>query len=182
MILLAALVVTGVVFADARVTSVDGLAQFRAAGTPTWRDVSVGTEIPVGSEIATGIGGSAVLDLNGSTLRVGSLSRVTVAAVETTPAASRSIMHMRYGRVGADVRRSAERGTDFRIYTPISTAAVRGTEFTYDGYTLDVSHGDVALGNLAGQLHSVRAGQTSRAYRYDSIESVEATLLEERSF
>ncbi len=167
---------------EARVLSVEGLAQYRTVSGGTWVDVVDGARIPEGSEISTGIGARVLLDVQGSTVTVQPLSRLTVSAMETDSETTRSYIGMRYGRLAADVRRSSGRGTDFRVFTPISTAAVRGTEFLYDGYTLEVLHGDVSLQNTANQHHSVREGQVSRAYQGDAIESVEATILEDRYF
>lgn len=172
----------GVIAEEARVVSVDGLVQYRDTPGNQWSNLIGGSVIPVGAEISTGIGAAVVLDLDGSTLRVGSLSRVRVAELTRTAGETRNTVEMRYGRVQASVRRSSGRGTDFRVYTPISTAAVRGTEFVYDGQSLAVLHGDVAFINTAGQHHSVREGQVSRTYMSDPIESVEATILEDRYF
>lgn len=167
---------------EARVISARGLAQYRVAPGEDWADLVNGAIVPVGSDVSTGIGAAVVLDVNGSILQIASLSRVRVALVEQAATEDRGFVEMRYGRVSADVRRSSGRGTDFRVYTPISTAAVRGTEFVYDGQSLEVLHGDVAFINTAGQHHSVREGQLSRTYMSDPIQSVEATILEERYF
>lgn len=167
---------------EARVVSVRGLAQYRTAGGDKWTDLAQGVDVPVGAEISTGIGAAVVLDLRGSSVQVGALSRIRVAELAQSATAQRSVVDLRYGRVQAEVRRSVGRGTDFRVYTPISTAAVRGTEFIYDGQSLEVIHGDVAFLNTAEQHHSVRQGQVSRTYMSDPIESVEATILEERYF
>ena len=66
--------------------------------------------------------------------------------------------------------------------TPVSTAAVRGTAFTYDGTNLIVQEGDVSFSNLIGQRHSVRRSQTSRTWQYTDIQSVEATMEDNLTF
>ena len=86
---------------------------------------------------------------------------------------------MPFGKVNARVRSADDRRSDFRVVSPVSTASVRGTDFVYDGISLQVTEGDVAIENLIGQTHSVRAGQESRAYAHEPIVSVETYLAEE---
>jgi hypothetical protein len=103
-------------------------------------------------------------------------------AARVAPSEERAALSMPYGRINATVRRADNGGMDFRVFTPISTAAVRGTEFGYDGFTLSVTEGDVAFTNRIGQAHSVREGQLSRTWGVAPIESVEQTLQEALNF
>ena len=86
---------------------------------------------------------------------------------------------MPFGKVDARVRSADDRRSDFSVTSPVSTASVRGTDFVYDGISLQVTEGDVEIENLIGQTHSVRAGQESRAYANETIVSVETYLAEE---
>jgi hypothetical protein len=65
------------------------------------------------------------------------------------------------GDVQASVKNASGAPPDFQIRSPISTAAVRGTQFTFDGYTLVVHEGTVAFFNRMGQLIYVQHGQNS---------------------
>ena len=65
------------------------------------------------------------------------------------------------GRVRANVRTAEGRSADFEVRTPLSTAAVRGTQFEYDGWSLSVSEGVVEFANLLGQTRTVGAGEIS---------------------
>jgi len=63
------------------------------------------------------------------------------------------------GSIKAKVQTGEGLSHDFTLRTATSTAAVRGTEFEYDGFTLTVSEGKVALITANGRQELVSAGQ-----------------------
>ena len=69
-------------------------------------------------------------------------------------------LFLRVGRVKAEVRQREGLQQDFRLSSPVSTAAVRGTSFEYDGVNLQVLEGLVAIANAYGQSIAVSGGQT----------------------
>ena len=164
------------------VESASGLIQYRSPAGGEWLDIRSGMEIPEGSVVVSGLDGQALLRMGSAELTVEPLSRVVLTEIDIRSRSEATSLSVPYGRIHAQVRRSQNRGIDFRVLTPISTAAVRGTEFDYDGTTLRVLEGDVAFSNLIGQSHSVREGQRSRTWGHQSIESVEQTMLEEIDF
>lgn len=166
----------------AEVQAVEGLVQYRLPDSEAWADLNTNEQLPVGTTVISGRDGSAVLASGSTTIEVSPLSRLTISDVEIESDREATEVEMSYGNIRSRVRRSRDRGTNFSVRSPVSTASVRGTEFEYDGRELAVFSGDVAFANLTGQQHSVRAGQTSRTYRHLPIESVEATLLEDLSF
>lgn len=181
-ITLSAVVIAAPIAADAVAEDVQGLVQYRTPGNDTWLQLTSGTALPEGSTLISGTDGRARLEAGNSTIDLAPLSRIVVRTIDVSPSAERTELSMPYGRVDARVRRARDRGMDFSVYTPISTAAVRGTEFVFDGRSLAVQKGDVALFNTLGQEHSVRAGQLSRVWADEPIQSVEATLAEELAF
>jgi len=160
------------------VTDVVGTAQYRV-GSGEWQPLQVDARLPGNAEVVTSLRASVTVDAAGNTIVVDGLTRVRVSELSRTDGVTRTRLDLPYGRLSADVRTTANRGNDFSVASPIATAAVRGTEFTFSGYELDVSHGDVELANRIGQTHSVRAGQVSRAYGVEGIQSVEQTLQEQ---
>jgi hypothetical protein len=160
------------------VTDVVGTAQYRV-GSGEWQRVRTDLELPSNAEIVTSLRASVTIDADGNTIMLDGLSRIRVSELSRTGDVTRTRLDLPYGRLSADVRTTANRGNDFSVASPIATAAVRGTEFTFSGYELGVSHGDVELANRIGQTHSVRAGQESRAYGVEGIQSVEQTLREQ---
>lgn len=179
--LIAAAVVVAVP-AEVRVQHADGIVQYRLPSGSQWQALAPGVELPEGTTIISGADGSAVLTSGNSTIEVDALSRIILNEVTIRAGQETTDVEMRFGRLRSRVRRSQNRGTDFRVSTPVSTAAVRGTDFVYDGRELSVIEGDVAFINLTGQRHSVRAGQTSRTWRHLDIQSVEGTILDQLSF
>lgn len=160
---------------EAVVLDTAGTVEYRL-NSGSWQQVQEGMTLPTGAQIVTGFRSSLELGIDRSTVEVGPLSRTTIAALAESSGEIESSFDLPYGRLSADVRRRSGQSLDFRVRSPISTAAVRGTEFSFDGFELAVSHGDVSFENAIGQTHSVREGQVSRTYRFEPIISVEETF------
>lgn len=160
------------------VVSIQGNAQYRV-GSSQWVGMERGMELPVNAEIVTSARSRVILDIAGNDVTVGSLTRLLIDELTVQEREVTTRLDLPYGRLSASVRSSRNRGNDFSIESPIATAAVRGTEFDFSGYELDVAHGDVELANTIGQTHSVREGQLSRSFGVEGIQSVELTLQEE---
>jgi hypothetical protein len=169
-------------FAISEVVESRGTVQYQIPGSTQWRAAAPGVTLPEGTVVVSGSTGRARIRMGNTTVAVDPLSRVVIERAAFSPSEEDASLRMPYGRLTASVRRAAGRGMNFSVLTPISTAAVRGTEFSYDGYTLAVAEGDVSFANLSGQTHSVREGQYSRAWGAGAIESVEATLRESIDF
>jgi hypothetical protein len=161
------------------VLEADGLVEVHL--DERWDSVSTGANIPATAIVATGFRSRAVIELGNSVITIGPLSQVSLADAAIGEREELVTLEMPFGEIRAEVKRarraSPERSVEFRVLSPVSTAAVRGTVFTYDGVELDVAEGRVDLMNGYGQWHSVGAGQESRAYRWE-IDSVETTARE----
>ena len=138
---------------------VNGKVEIRRAGG-SWEPASVGTQIDTDTTISTGFGGSATLALADSTLEVQQLTRMTLLKLVESSDQVETEMFLDVGRVKANVR-TAERRQEFKVRSPVSTAAVRGTEFVYSGDTLNVDDGLVEFSNNIGQAVALLAGQQS---------------------
>lgn len=160
---------------EAVVLDVAGTAEYRV-NSGNWEQITEGMVLPGGAEVVTGFRSSVEIGVDRSSVTVGPLSRTTIATLTEGEGELESSFDLPYGRLSADVRRRSGQSLDFRVRSPISTAAVRGTEFDFDGFELAVSHGDVSFENAIGQTHSVRAGQVSRTYEFEPIISVEETF------
>lgn len=182
LMVIVATIVAVAVPAETRVQQVDGVVQYRLPDGSQWQSLTPELELSVGTTIMSGSNGSAVLASGNSTIEVEPLSRIVLTDVSIGADQETTDVEMRFGQIRSRVRRSQNRGTDFRVSTPVSTAAVRGTDFLYDGRELSVLEGDVAFTNLTGQHHSVRAGQISRTWKHLNIESVERTVIDRLRF
>jgi hypothetical protein len=66
---------------------------------------------------------------------------------------------LRVGRVNAQVKTTSGIKHDFKLRSPVSTAAVRGTDFEYNGWLLTVEDGGVELLDNLGRSRLVIAGE-----------------------
>jgi hypothetical protein len=159
------------------VVSVDGMVRIHAADG-SWSRAGAGDVLASGMSVSTGFNASAVLAVGASRVEIDPISYLEFSELSDSAEAESATMDLSFGRVRSRVRSADQRSTDFQVRSPVSTAAVKGTDFVYDGSLLTVFEGDVSLRNSIGQSHSVRAGQRSRAYGYETIQSVEAYYAE----
>lgn len=144
----------------ATVQSVAGKVEVRT-GSGAWQTATEGMRIGTDTTVSTGFASSAVLNLGRSVLEVGQLTRLTVEELVEREGTVSTDVFVPVGRVRANVQTAEGRSADFDVRTPLSTAAVRGTQFEYDGWSLAVSEGVVEFANAIGQSRTITAGQVS---------------------
>jgi hypothetical protein len=133
-----------------------------------WAAAEVGDVIPIGATISTGFRSSAVLLVSGSEITVMALTRMSIEDLAETNDSITTNLNLRTGKVRASVRTTSGKSTNFTLRSPVSTAAVRGTEFVFDGYRLQVIEGIVAFFNRVNEVMSVQAGNSSETTGDDS--------------
>ncbi len=150
-------------FADltAVVKNVSGKVEIKAPGS-RWKRAASGMKIKKGYYISTGFRSEAVLVLGTSQVVVRQLTRMELTKLVQKEGTVHTGLNLRVGRVSAKVKTSKGLKQDFKLRSPISTAAVRGTEFEYDGRNLTVYDGTVAFTTPLGQMRLVPAGSGSR--------------------
>jgi hypothetical protein len=127
------------------VTRAEGKVEIRLSGG-TWTPVTVGARVPVNASISTGFASRAVLEGAGAVITVEPLTRMSVEELKTNAGGGTDTrLGLRTGRVRASVRSTEAGKTRFRVGSPVATAAVRGTEFTFNGYRVDVTRGTVSV-------------------------------------
>ena len=143
---------------SASVTKVSGKVEIQTPGG-SWSAVNSGDEIALGTTISTGFRSTAVLQVGSAVLEVKQLTRMRLDELIEREGVVKTELFLRVGRVSAEVKQRQGLQQDFRLRSPVSTAAVRGTSFEYDGVNLQVLEGLVALANAYGQSIAVGAGQ-----------------------
>jgi hypothetical protein len=133
-----------------------------------WAPVRVGLNLGLGTTISTGFNSTAVLELGSSVLQVKPLSRLRIDELVAREGTVKTELFLQVGKVRAEVKTAAGLTQDFKVKSPVSTAAVRGTEFEYDGYELYVFEGTVTYSNLTGESRSYSSGETGST---DGIET-----------
>lgn len=149
-------------WAQAEFSEVNGKVEIRPAAGGAWTPAEVGMTIENDTMISTGFNASAALQLGGSTVEVQQLTRMVFQEIVERSDTVETRLNLNVGRMSAQVRSSDGRRQDFRVQSPISTAAVRGTGFAFDGEELEVDEGEVAFTNRFGQQRSVSQGQKSK--------------------
>ena len=100
-----------------------------------------------------------MLDLGGSTLKVNPLTRMRLDQLVQQGGAVKTELFLRVGKVNAEVKTVSGVTQDFKLKSPVSTAAVRGTDFDYSGYDVLVYDGTVTYLNGLGQSRDYGAGE-----------------------
>jgi len=124
-----------------------------------WTPVRVGKSLGLGTTISTGFNSSAVLQLGASMLSVKPLTRLRINEIVAREGTVKTDLFLQVGKVRADIKTTAGLTQDFKLKSPVSTAAVRGTGFEYDGYDLYVYEGTVTYSNLLGQNRDYGSGE-----------------------
>ncbi|TVQ37508.1 MAG: hypothetical protein EA384_11615 [Spirochaetaceae bacterium] len=143
--------------------SAQGRVEVRLPGQQ-WQSAIQGMEIPVNAEISTSFGAEAVLALGeAAVLHVRPLTRMRLEQLIERENSIESDMFLQVGRVRGEVRGVQGLQSDFRLRSTQATAAVRGTDFDFDGTNLRVLAGLVRIANLYGRQVSVGGNEESTA-------------------
>jgi hypothetical protein len=156
------LVFTGAAFTQVQATvkSFTGKVEIQPSGG-AWQAAKVGMKLDKGAFISTGFSSTAVLDIGNSVLTVSALTRMQLAELVARQDSVSTELYLRVGKVRAEVKAVEGVRQDFIVRSPQSTAAVRGTEFEFDGLTVTVVNGVVTFFNTIGQSRGVSAGEES---------------------
>ena len=145
---------------EAVVKEVTGKVEVKDVGG-TWRPAALGAKVAMGGSISTGFSSTALLDLGTSTLKVAPLTRMQLVDLVARQGSVSTSLFLKVGKVHAEVKSVEGVRQDFTLKSPQATAAVRGTEFDFDGLTVNVVNGVVHFVNTRGQSRNVPAGQGS---------------------
>lgn len=160
-IILSILLIAIPVFAAdyAVIKEVSGRVEYQSPGG-SWVRAAAGDSLEQGASISTGFGASAVLEVGASILNVEALTRMKLEELVQEKGTQTTGLYLRVGRVNAEVKRDEGLSHNFRLRSPSSTAAVRGTNFTYDGHKVIVHRGAVGLlGNALAREVLIAANQ-----------------------
>jgi hypothetical protein len=127
-----------------------------------WRQAEVGMQVPLQATISTGFNSQAVLEIGGSVLTLRALTRIRIDELGVRDNAAVTGLSMPVGRIRAEVRSTEGLTTDFRVRSPVSTAAVRGTGFDDDGSTLFCFEDGVDFESESGLGTKVSEGETGK--------------------
>ncbi len=148
--------------AGVTIVQLSGKVEIKLPTENTWQPAVLGMEIPINSDISTGFRSFAILDLESSEIKVMALTRMKVDKIIDSQEGVTTSLLLGAGKIRADVKTTETRTHDFTITSPIATAAVRGTSFIFNGYSLQVIQGMVLYVNTIGEQISVPMGTASK--------------------
>jgi hypothetical protein len=132
--------------------------------------------LALGATISTGFNSTAVLELGSSVLQVRPLTRLRLDQLLAREKTVSTELFLQVGKIRAEVKSAEGLSQDFKVRGPVSTAAVRGTGFEYDGYELYVFEGTVSYTNLTGQSRSYSPGEQGGSDGYSPPSEAEQQL------
>jgi hypothetical protein len=157
-------IITGAAWAQsprAVIRELWGTVETKAPGASAWQAAAVGQELERETLVSTGFKSEAVIALGDSTLLARPLTRLTLGEIAAAADSERIEVHLRTGRIRADVRPPAGGSVSFTVRSPMVTASVRGTSFEFDTFTLRVDEGTVSFSGADNTAVYVAAGQSS---------------------
>lgn len=143
-----------------------GSVRLLPLGSSSWRDLRSGDAVKTGDTIQTGTGSFAEISADGSIIRVQPKTTVKLGQnlVQGKPEGFLSLF---IGSVSCKMQKLRKSGSGYRVSTPSSVCAIRGTQFdvaaSADGGTvLQVTEGAVSFEGLSDSV-LVSANQESSA-------------------
>ncbi len=133
---------------DATILSLSGPSVEIKEPGGTWQPASQGQVVSSASMIATGFNSKVSISVGGMDLSLSSLTRVSIDALMEDNDVITTSLSLSTGRLRASsqpVERKTRRKIDFKVNTPVATAAVRGTEFLLSTNKLETIEGMVEL-------------------------------------
>lgn len=158
LILISFAVIPLVAQSSAVIKETSGKVEVQAPGG-RWTSATVGMTISRGTTISTGFGSRALLDLGSAVLDVQPLTRLRLEELIQRGGTVQTDLFLRVGKVKAEVKSVSGLQQDFKLRSPVSTAAVRGTQFGYDGFDVVVIDGEVVYQTSRGQQRSYSSGE-----------------------
>jgi hypothetical protein len=142
-----------------------------------WEPAARNLVLPTGTIISTGFNSYATVQVGSANLQVKPLTRMAISELVQAQGSQKTTLNLRVGRVHAKVEKVEGLEHDFALKSPVSTAAVRGTEFEYSGTRLQVMEGLVRFSNALNQSRSIRQGESSQIQGYSSPSTPEQSLI-----
>ena len=114
---------------QARIIDVSGKARWRSSPDGEWKDAAVNDDLSPGAEVRTGMRSRVTLRFRNATVLVDSSTNFSIPTIEQEGDVLRTIAAVRSGRADFKVDKVGLQN-DFKVVTPSTTLAVRGTSFS----------------------------------------------------
>lgn len=147
--------------AAATVAVITGKAQLQKG--EVWAPLAVGQKLVPGDTVSTGFRSELQLKVGPSVVTLKALSRLTLQALDQVGTTLQTDLYLKVGKVDAQVNKSdTVQSQKFKVGSPVATASVRGTSFSFDGVNLQVAQGLVDFSDQRGNTVSIPVGEAAR--------------------
>jgi hypothetical protein len=143
------------------IRDIRGTVELKAPGSSVWTAAAEGQELARETLVSTGFRSTARIGIGNSTILVRPLTRLSLGEIRTAADAEEVNVHLRAGRIHADVKPPPAGKVNFTVRSPTATASVRGTAFEFDTVNLRVDEGQVSFSGADNTVVYVAAGQSS---------------------
>jgi hypothetical protein len=116
---------------QAVVREFSGKVEVKAPGRD-WRPVALNMPVAMGATVSTGFASRLVLAIGETRISIQPLTRMVLQQLVKNGSTNTTGLTLRVGKVNVAVKAASGEKNDFSIRGPASTAAVRGTEFSYN--------------------------------------------------
>ena len=144
---------------DAVLARVSGQVKV-SADSVTWTVGEQGTVLEPGTVISTGFKSTALIKTADAEIEVSQLTRLTLEELTERDNTIHTTLFLNGGRINTEVSREKVRH-DFTVRSPVATASVRGTGFSFDGRNLSVRHGSVLIQSGGRSVLTYRGDRVS---------------------
>jgi hypothetical protein len=130
---------------QATLSNLKGKVEVKAAGASTWTPASEGMVLPILATVSTGFDSTVTIVVDKTTIAVKPLTRMTIDKLVQDQGKVTTSCYLRVGNAKASVKSAEGIKQDFKVGSPYSTASVRGTVFSFNGFDLSVEEGTVTF-------------------------------------
>lgn len=116
--------------AEALVLSTTGTVEIGRDGN--WKPCTRGAIISEGDVISTGFKSEAIIKFNGSSMKLGSLTQVTLEQLASNEKKDSVSVYLSTGSVRSTVKHTSNKKVSYTVRNPVAVASVRGTKFSFN--------------------------------------------------
>lgn len=121
----------GAFASSATVVSVTGKVE--VSRNNQWIQLTANSQIAEGEMISTGFNSEALIRYNGSVMRLGPLTRITLEKLATSEKKDDVSVYVSTGAVRSTVKHTENKRVTYTVRNPVAVASVRGTDFMFIG-------------------------------------------------
>ena len=159
---------------DAKVMAVVGKAEIQQGSE--WVALNVGDSVPKGAIISTGFKSELLIKVNASNIKMGPLTRMTVEQLAQSNSTNKTALFVDSGKVNVEVNKTGNRREDFKVSSPVATASVRGTSFTFGADGKLVTHTGLVSKGVSSSSRAAVAESDEIAESADETETKKANV------